>query len=115
MITEERNIELKKLAVDFCEGKIYTSDCIPPEEFDREPTILGRIFMPLVFMSEEQRKEFVEKEIACIYAPLDSAMPRICNGVPSFSSCSMLNKEEHTEYWKHIENYRKQKEDFLTK
>jgi len=79
--------ELKQLAKDLYAGKIFTSNQL------RKNDIPGMVFMPLMFLSEEQNEKI--KDVTLIYEYLDKAGPRSVNGYPSFHSMNYLRKEDH--------------------
>jgi len=84
--------ELKQFAVDLFEGKIFTSARIPEAE---AATILPSVFMPLFFMDEDLRKDFVESKPVLVFEYLSKAGPRSINGYPMFTSMQFLNEEEY--------------------
>lgn len=83
-ISRLKTDELKKLAVDFHHGHIFTNrDIAQPNLF------LHSVFMPLIFM------KFSKKDAECvglIYEYLDKAGPRSINGMPMFYELSLLGQ-----------------------
>ena len=86
--------ELRKIAMDFVEGKIFTDRQISSE--DMIPTV----FMPLGLMDEEQMADLISAKPRLIYEYLDSIGPMGMgiNGHPIFFSARFLNEEE-TAVW----------------
>lgn len=87
MMTEQ---ELRQLAVDIKGGSVFTSNHIPPED----TMMLGSIFMPLFFMTEEQNKDFMDKKPALLYEYMREAGPRSVNGYPIFMSMKFVTEDE---------------------
>lgn len=82
--------ELRELAIDIVDGRIFTSGHLRPHEED----MVRLIFMPLSLMSPEDLQRLKEQECALFYEHLHKAAPRSINGLPSFFSMAWLNKEE---------------------
>ena len=77
--------EIRALAVDVIEGKVFGSWMVPHEDSD----LLGSIFMVLNFLDLDGRED-----IGHVYEYLGEAGGRGVNGYPSFMSIRYLNKEE---------------------
>jgi hypothetical protein len=77
--------DLKKLADDIRAGRVFTSAHLSPGE----ERLLPSVFMPLAFMSAEQRRPLQGAGLA--YEYLDRAAPRSINGCPMFFSVRFLN------------------------
>ena len=96
MFTILTDDEIKKLAVDLKAGIVFTDRHIP--EFD--PRGLLVVFLPLSFLAEEQRGEWVknieEERLGLVYEYLDKAGPRSVNGMPQFFSMRMIDTETAT-------------------
>lgn len=97
--------ELKQLALDISDGKVFGSWDIP----EGQDHMLGSIFMVLLFLTEDQRKE----KPHAIYEYFDKAGPRSVNGFPIFMSCHYLSKEETTQLQALVELIHEQKKQFL--
>jgi hypothetical protein len=82
--------ELYQLAQDYAEGKIFASWELPQQD----ASLLGLVFMPLFFLSEEDRTEALEEEWVAVYEYYHRAQERAVNGFPIFSSCGSLTKDE---------------------
>lgn len=87
MMTEQ---ELRQLAVDIKGGSVFTSNHIPTED----TMMLGSIFMPLFFMTEEQNKNFIEQKPALLYEYMSQAGERGVNGYPIFMSMKFVTEDE---------------------
>jgi hypothetical protein len=86
--------ELKQLAKDVWDGKVFT-DC-HIEEMPDEIFIgtLKMIFMPLALFGKEDYEDFQKQKPGMVYEYLDQAGPRSINGYPSFFSFQFLTEEE---------------------
>jgi hypothetical protein len=94
--TEDREMrpepELKQIATELWQGKIFCDLNIRPHERER---MLTAIFMPLVFMNQEQIDEFKKPgAVGLIYEYFDKSAPRSVNGYPIFFSLRTLNVKE---------------------
>ncbi|MFV2014927.1 MAG: hypothetical protein ACC656_05845, partial [Candidatus Heimdallarchaeota archaeon] len=111
MDKEKSYIKLKQIAVDLAEGKIFCD-----LQIDLERDNLDAIFMPLVFMSKEQRKNMIADGVSLLYEYYSEAGPRGVNGKPCFFSMRFLTKKEVDvmlpEYLKYVEIRKNFLEDF---
>jgi hypothetical protein len=80
--------ELKEIAQGIWKGTIFTSIQI------HDMNDLHLVFLPLIFLNEEQVKEFNADPPGLIFEDLSRAMPRCINGMPVFASMQTLDKEE---------------------
>jgi hypothetical protein len=80
--------ELRQLALDIVDRKVYGSWMIPEDQLDR---LLSVVFMPLLFGAAENLRE---NKAVSLYEYLDKAGPTGVNGYPSFMSCRFLTKED---------------------
>ena len=87
--------ELRKVALDYVNGKIFTSFDIRPGERD---SITTSVFMPLVFMSDEDINSMRDEKIVLLYEYFNKAGTRSANGYPTFLSCHMMNEEDHKKW-----------------
>ena len=72
-------------------GLVFTSNHLKKEDEHS----LGMVFMPMLFMDEEHRKELLAAEIVFLYEYIDKASPRSVNGMPTFFSVQMLDKQDY--------------------
>jgi hypothetical protein len=86
--TEE---QLKQIATMLQAGQLFTDRHIREGEVD----ILPSVFMPLVFMTEEQTREMRQADVTLIFEEISKAGPRCINGYPMFTSFQSLTREEH--------------------
>ena len=96
---------LKKLAVDIVDGKVFGSWEI------KNADLVGSVFMPLMFMNEEQRIE--DKNVAHYYEYMDRASSMTINGMPAFSSMRKITKEELDIIIPLVEEYKNKKKEFI--
>lgn len=101
--------ELKQIAIDFCEGKIFTSAHL------NNLQNIGMVFMPLLLGAAQQMTEEERNNIGLIYEYYSEAGPRSINGYPIFFSFRILTKEETDRTQAFIDEYTKMKEAFLPK
>lgn len=97
--------EIKNLALDFCNGRIFTSLQIHPNEQKR---MLSSVFMVLAFMKKEQIEEMQRQKIQMVYADMSEAMKMSVNGYPIFFSCAMLNDVDTKRFIAKVEDVKKQ-------
>jgi len=95
--------ELKKLALDIDEGRVFGTWNVNPT--DRE--IIPSIFMPLALGAE------LTEGAAHLYEYLTEALPRCINGYPIFTSFRTLTKEDTEAMLSMLKDIRKRKEEFL--
>lgn len=104
--------ELKQIAMDLLDDKIFSDRHLREGE---APTMMQMIFMPLVFMDEQQMPLFLAQRPNFIFEYTDKAGPRSVNGYPIFFSMQYLNEEESKimfdYYDKFVETKKKLMED----
>lgn len=101
--------ELKKLAIDIAENKVFGTFNLDSHNF----SIVGSVFMPLVFMSDKDLNEL--KTYAHIYEYLHAAGPITINGFPMFFSMRVISQEDWAKVFDYLTAYEKQKAEFLKK
>jgi hypothetical protein len=77
--------DIKKLAVDIFEGRVFGSWCIPESELSN---VLHLVFLPLAFTDRDQ----IPKNTAHFYEYLRESSPRGINGYPSFFSVRFMSR-----------------------
>lgn len=104
-LRQKTDDELKNIAKDLVEGKIFTDRHI------QDPKDVMLVFEVLAFLTDEQNKDFQEAiksgEIALIYEYMDKAAPRSVNGMPIFFSCRTLTKDETEKVFEIAEDIKK--------
>jgi hypothetical protein len=88
--TAKTDAEIKDLAMQLFRGEIFTSWMIAAHDIN----LLPNIFMPLVFIDEITRKEFIRDGIVHFYGLYSEAVNMNINGYPIFYSMGMLNTED---------------------
>lgn len=83
--------ELGQLAKRLYRGQIFGSWQV----HSRDTKLLTWIFMPLFFMTAEQREELTRDGITHLYGEVDSALERSLNGYPCFASIGLLTQTEY--------------------
>lgn len=110
------DIELKQLAIDISENKVFGTFHMKEREMERDTERdIGAVFMPFLFMSDEQRKEMVDKGVIHLYEYYDKAGPISVNGMPSFFSMWQIVKEDWIKIMKYIREYEARVSSFLDK
>jgi len=80
--------DLRTFVVEFCNGQIFTSAQI------MDDSLLGNVFMPLIFGAfEKASREYVE-EIGIVWERLSQAGPRAINGMPTFFSMHIMHRDD---------------------
>ena len=102
--------ELKQLALDIMENKVFGSWMIHPNESE---SLIGSIFTPLIFLNQEQLEKLKNQKPAHFYEYMDKAGPRTINGYPIFMSFRSLTKEESIKLAKFLESLKKLKTEFM--
>ena len=82
---------LRKLILDFVDGRIFTSVHIPSNQMQ---SMLSMVFMPLALGALHKVHPDSLANIGLIYEYLDQAAPRSINGMPIFFSCRMVHKDD---------------------
>jgi hypothetical protein len=88
--------ELKQLGIDLQANRIFTSTHLVKDDAIH---MLPYVFMPLVFMDDEQRKNL--KSAFAVYEYMNKAGPRSINGYPIFHSFQTLTEDE----WRKVMEY----------
>lgn len=101
--------ELKQIAVDFAEGKIFSNLHLTS---DHDQHLLPMIFMPLALGADLAEKA-QSGECYMIYEYIDKAGPRGINGYPIFFSLRYISKAEYVIMMQHYNNYVDMKNEFL--
>ena len=104
-----RREELKKLAIDIVEGRVFGTWNISSEE----KNLIPMIFLPLNFIDERQFRRLKSRKIVHAYEHLDRAGPRTVNGYPIFFSCKFLTRKDWKRVVRYIRRYKRMRERFL--
>ncbi len=104
------NKELKKIAMDLVDGKIFTDRHFRQGEAERMAQL---VFMPLALMDEQQVPLFMAEQPHLIYEYYDKAGPRAVNGYPIFFSMQWLRKDETFIMFKHYDKLAEIKKAFM--
>lgn len=97
MFTPKSEEDLRKLAIDYVEGRIYTSLGITT------PWELRAVFMPLVFLTVDQLKQI--EDVGLFFEYLTEAAPGSINGKPIFTSMHMLSKADTERFADFVNRY----------
>lgn len=85
---------LKELALALSRNEAMLSTQIPEEQLEH---LARSIFMPLIFLNDEQRQSLIDRKIVAFYGFMRDAGPRSINGWPMFGTVGYLTLEEHTQ------------------
>jgi hypothetical protein len=102
--------ELRQLAMDIVENKVFTDRHLN----ENEASMLGQVFMPIIFMSEEQTKKVFE-DVGMVYEYYSEAGPRGINGLPVFMTVRFLSSDESNRIAPMIKTIQEFKRQFLGK
>jgi len=106
-VSSKTHEELKQIAMDLVDGKIFTDRSID----QTDSRLFASIFMPVMFGC------FNDKDIntvGLVYEYLSEAGPRSINGYPIFMSLRMLNREDTQIMSEMAQKYDKLKTEFAT-
>lgn len=98
--------ELRKLAVDYAEGHVYTNNEMP----GRDTSLM--VFMPLLLMEKESVQEFM-KDCGMIYEYMNEAGPGALNGQPIFYSVRKLTNAETERFSEYVKAYQAMRRTFM--
>jgi hypothetical protein len=87
--------ELAQLVMDLCDNKVYTSAHL---EMAGQGDMLTRVFMVLGLGGLSGLPKREVEQIGLLYEYIDKATPMAVNGLPTFFSMKVLNKED----WKKV-------------
>lgn len=105
--------EVKELARDWMEGRIYTSDDLRRDRPNASAMELGMTFMPIALAKQTQLDEMRAADITLLYEYMTKAEPRSINGRPIFFSVRYLNRTDHQRLYEAAKQYQTMREQFL--
>lgn len=97
--------DIKQLAIDIVDGKVFGSWMLPEKCQD----LIPNIFVPLTLGAAERLPE----DVWGLYSYLADAMPLTINGYPTFWKFRYLTKTDIEQLNPLIEKYRQIKKDFM--
>lgn len=101
--------ELKKLAVDYKEGRIFTNRHLSrPEE-------IGMVFMCLPLMGKDDILKLKQADPGLVYEYVNARMPRSVNGYPMFISARFLSQNDTRKFLKIVETLDEAEKEALAK
>jgi hypothetical protein len=80
--------ELKQLAVDFKEGRVFSDRHVT------NPQDISMVFLVLLFMDKEDIDQLKQDNLGMIFEYISKAGPRAVNGMPMFTSARYLNRSD---------------------
>jgi len=87
-MTRMTTIELKGFVLDYCAGRIFTSAHVNP------PDMIGMVFMPLGLGGLKELKPGEIEDIGLVWEYIAAAGSRLINGMPLFTSCRLMHKDD---------------------
>lgn len=110
-MTPRTDKELRELAFYIFENKVFGTWAFRD---DREMKMLvGNVFMPFMFMAQEDKKTMVDAKVIHMYEFYDQAGPRSINGYPIFWSMKLILEEEWKKITKYVDELGKQRSEFM--
>ena len=100
-----KNQELKALAHEWSEGRVLFSTEVPKE-------IINMVFMPLIFLSEEQRQELISENVFAFYGKMEDAGPRGINGYPMFMTMYRISEPDYKKVREYAKDYSDMMKEF---
>ena len=107
-IVKKTKEELRQLAVDIADGKVYTNRHLP------NPEMVNSVFLLIGLGGLHQHHKDDIDSIGLIYEYLSEAGPRSINGQPQFFSLRLLDKEDTELMFQYYNKYLKTKQEFLS-
>ena len=101
--------QLKQLALDVVEGRVFVSWQLG----SNNESLVNSVFMPLLFMTEEQVQEMKRHKVVQLYEYLEKAGQKAIDGFPMFMSMQMLTEAEIEPLQTHIARAMQLKAEFL--
>lgn len=93
--------EQKSLAREWCEGRVVFSTHVPEG-------IINIVFMPLIFLNDEQRQKMIDEKVYAFYGKMEDAGPTGINGYPIFSRMFLIQEPDFLK----VEQYAKEYDAF---
>jgi hypothetical protein len=84
-------MSITEIASLYLEGRLMASWDIPK----RDIKLLPSIFLPLLFMTDFERKNMQRDGVTYLYADKDVALPVMVEGYPCFETLSTLNDDDY--------------------
>lgn len=101
------DVELKILAIDIINEKVFGSWMIPKDHAEK----ISNIFLPLSIGAVN----YLPDDVWALYEYRDKSLPMAYEGMPVFSSCKYLQKDDVEKLAGVIESYSQCLSDFLKK
>lgn len=102
--------EIRRLAVDIVSGQVFTSAHIRGNDVEN---LLRLIFMPLVFMTDDDIEVMKKNHIHVLYEYYSKAGPRSINGYPIFMSFHVLDEADAAKVWTMMKKFEAKTLNFL--
>lgn len=101
--------ELKQLAIDIAEGKVYTSMHFKVSQGTMKG--IERAFMPLM-LGAGKKMSIPMDDLGLLYEYTDHTTGAMCNGEPVFMSFRYLNNDDTEKLFAHYNAYLDMKDKF---
>jgi hypothetical protein len=99
--------ELRQLATDIAEGKVFGTWCMSNLDF------IPNVFMVINFLDDTSLEQIAKEKPVHIYEYLDKAQPMGVNGMPTFFSMNFISGQEWVLLLSMIDKLKKQKKLFI--
>lgn len=93
--------EIRNLAKEIYRGEVFTS-----YNSGVTQSLLPKIFMPLVFLTQEARQKMIDGDVDMLYAPMRKAGPTAVNGMPQFFEFQWCSKDDTSRVLEMVEKIR---------
>ena len=103
--------ELRQLAIDIAENKVFGTFHMNKCEIAN----MSMVFMPLIFMTDKQRKKLSDKKVVHLYEYYHKAEKNGINGMPIFMSMMNIVQKDWNKIVKYIAEYKIKVKGFLNK
>ena len=107
VVNKLEDSELRKVAMDILDGKIFTDRHLPPGD----ERMLASVFMVLIFAGDSLKD--VAQDIGLIYEYIDKAGPGSVNGYPTFFSFRLLHKDNTVKMEEYYKQFKEAKDKML--
>lgn len=107
MYVKRTDEELKQLAVDTAEGKVFFDMQV------KDPRDLYAVFLPLAFAGEKYLESLIAQKVCYMYEYLSEAGPMAVNGMPTFMTVRFLDGEDYEKFREHLIKYVEMRKSFM--
>ena len=110
-MTPRTDKELRELAFYIFENKVFGTWSFRDDK--EMANLIGIVFMPFMFMPQEDKKKLIDAKVIHMYEFYDQAGPRSINGYPIFMGVRFILEGEWKKIVKYVEALGKQRSEFM--